>query len=266
MDERVLITNIQRFSLHDGPGIRTTVFCKGCSLHCPWCSNPENIKTWAEQYQKDGYRGVYGRYISCDELFKEIMKDKLFYVWQDDKNGLNRLPGGVTFSGGEPLLQAEQLKPLLKRLKADEVHICVETCLFVPRNRLGLVLEYVDLFYIDIKILNSDSCREILGGRLKKFYHNLEFLAQNRNFVVFRVPVIGGYTDSEENCNAVIELIQQYRPMKVELLKEHNLGQSKYWSLGKKPLKLGTITDVFMDEYARKIESKAQVQTEICMV
>ena len=79
MDEHILITNIQRFSLHDGPGIRTTVFCKGCSLRCPWCANPENLEPRSEDYVKDGVPGTYGRYISCEELLQEVMKDEMFY-------------------------------------------------------------------------------------------------------------------------------------------------------------------------------------------
>ena len=85
----MLITNIQRFSLHDGPGIRTTVFLKGCSIKCPWCSNPENIKNYPEVYYKDGVKGIYGKEFSLDEIYAEIVKDRVFY--EDN--------GGVTFSG-----------------------------------------------------------------------------------------------------------------------------------------------------------------------
>ena len=103
---KILITNVQRFSLHDGPGIRTTVFLKGCSLHCPWCANPENIDFVIEPYIKDDINTTIGQYVSCDELYELIMRDKVFY------DG-----GGVTFSGGEALIQMDVLKPLLERLK-----------------------------------------------------------------------------------------------------------------------------------------------------
>lgn len=107
----MLITNIQRFSLHDGPGIRTTIFLKGCSLRCPWCSNPENIKPYPEKYYKDGIEGIYGKNYTCDEVYNEIIKDRAFY----DENG------GVTFSGGEALLYVNELLPLLEKLKKERI-------------------------------------------------------------------------------------------------------------------------------------------------
>ena len=95
MSDKVLITNNQRFSLHDGPGIRTTVFCKGCSLHCPWCANPENLKAAPEPYRKDGKDGIYGQWISCEELFGEVMKDRIFYEQADSETGAyGGMPGG----------------------------------------------------------------------------------------------------------------------------------------------------------------------------
>ena len=93
--DKILLTNIQRFSLHDGPGIRTTIFLKGCSLRCPWCSNPENLNPYPEEYIKDGNRGIYGKEYAIDEIFIEVMKDKDYY----ESNG------GLNFSGGEALLK-----------------------------------------------------------------------------------------------------------------------------------------------------------------
>ena len=133
---KVLVSNIQRLSLHDGPGIRTTVFFKGCSLHCPWCANPENININSENYfikekclttclktsicnHKGnveclyGAVGIWGKHYSEEEILKEIKKDKGFY----------KKDGGVTFSGGEPLLQAKGLVPLLCRLKKEKINI-----------------------------------------------------------------------------------------------------------------------------------------------
>lgn len=266
MQEKILITNIQRFSLHDGPGIRTTVFCKGCSLHCPWCSNPENIMACTETYHKDGKEGVYGSLVSCNEIYEAVMRDRPFYARYGDAEGLNSLPGGVTFSGGEPLLQIECLEPLLKKLRTENVHICAETCLFVSENQLRIAMEYVDLFYVDVKILDTVKCKTILGGKLEQYLKNLEILFQTKKQTVFRIPVISGYTDDKKNCDAVIKLIQQYQPLKVELIKEHNLGQSKYQSLGRKPPVLGRITDDFMERYGRKIENETRVQTEVCII
>lgn len=124
----MIITNIQRFSLHDGPGIRTTVFLKGCSIRCPWCSNPENINHQIESYVKDGKEGFYGKEYSVDQVLKEVLKDKIFY--EDN--------GGVTFSGGEALLYAKELLPLMEQIKQNNISIAVETCLFV----LQLILRW----------------------------------------------------------------------------------------------------------------------------
>ena len=266
MKDKVLITNIQRFSLHDGPGIRTTVFCKGCSLRCPWCANPENLEPEPEQYVKGGKPGIYGRFVTCEELYGEVMKDALFYRQQGQGTGLDALPGGVTWSGGEALLQADKLEPLFQKLRAAGIHQCVETCLFVPPDKLAIAMEYLDLFYVDIKIMDKERCQNILHGDLELYLTNIKTLFAAQKPVVFRAPVIGGYTDGEENIEAVIDLIRQYRPLKVELIKEHNLGQSKYISLGKTPPELHTVTDEDMENYREKILDSTDIPTEVCKV
>ncbi len=266
MDD-VLITNIQRCSLHDGPGIRTTVFCKGCSLHCPWCSNPENLAATLEPYCKDGKDGVYGRWVSCDELFAEVMKDHQFYEQTAASSGAYAgMPGGVTFSGGEPLLQFDRLRSLLRRLRAEGIHVCVETCLFVPIDELEIAIENVNLFYIDIKILDKERCQRILGGDLEQYLDNLDRAFSVKKPVVFRVPVIGGYTDADDNMKKIIRLINQYPPLKVELLKEHSLGSSKYLSLGRTPLQLNTVTDDMMKQYRDRIVAETGLETEVCKI
>ena len=104
---KVIVSNIQRFCLHDGPGIRTTVFFKGCSLNCPWCANPENIDFNIEEYSENGEKKHFGYEISLEELEKEIIKDEDYYM----------TGGGVTFSGGECLFQFKKIEPLLQKLK-----------------------------------------------------------------------------------------------------------------------------------------------------
>lgn len=266
MDSQILVTNIQRFSLHDGPGIRTTVFCKGCSLRCPWCSNPENLEPRPEEYRKDGRTGTYGRYMAWDEVYREVIKDRAFYGQRGQGEGLASMPGGVTFSGGEPLLQAPGLEPLWRRLKEESVHLCAETSLFAPEDRLRLAIEYLDLFYVDVKILEERLCGQILGGNLKEYLSNLELLFCSKKPVVFRVPVIGGYTDNAQNRERVVELICSYPPIKAELLKEHNLGREKYLSLGKHPLTLDSVTDEKLEGYRREIEQRARVPVQICKI
>ena len=112
MKDQILITNIQRFSLHDGPGIRTTVFCKGCSLRCPWCANPENLEARLETYVKDGKSGIYGRFISKNDLYETVMRDEPFYRQQGQESGLAALPGGVTYSAVVPETENGRCTPM----------------------------------------------------------------------------------------------------------------------------------------------------------
>lgn len=266
MEERILITNIQRFSLHDGPGIRTTVFCKGCSLRCPWCSNPETQNPYPEEYQKDGEKGIYGRYMTCDGICREVLKDRIFYEQREAEGCLADFTGGVTFSGGEPLLQADRMEPLFRRLKERDIPLCAETGLFVSEDRLRLAIKYLNLFYVDIKILDEDLCRRILGGNLKEYFSNLEILFRAQVPVVFRIPVIGGYTDDEKNRKKAAELLKEYRPLKVELLKEHDLGRSKYVSLKMPAPELGAVTDEEMEQYQKELEHFTGLAAEVCRV
>ena len=152
---KVIISDIQRFCLHDGPGIRTTVFLKGCSLRCPWCCNPETINFEIEE-TNENYK--YGYEIDLEDLEKEILKDIKYY-----ENG-----GGVTFSGGECLLQFDKLEPLLKSLKNQGVNICIETSLTVPEKYVDIAIKYVDEFIIDIKILD-ELCEEKINGNIKLY-------------------------------------------------------------------------------------------------
>lgn len=230
-DKQVLLTNIQKFSLHDGPGIRTTFFLKGCSLCCPWCCNPEDIRHEVQIYKKDGAYGEYGRWYSSDELYDEAIKDKAFYEQCGDEGY-----GGITFSGGECMLQMHALEPMLQRLKDENIHMAAETSLFCSSRQLSIAISNIDLFYVDIKILDREKCRKVLGGRIEIYKNNLKMLLESGKFVVFRIPVIGGYTDDVENRSNIISLVKESSQVYknvigIELMKEHNIGLSKYYSL-----------------------------------
>lgn len=219
-EQNILLTNIQRFSLHDGPGIRTAVFLKGCSLRCPWCSNPENLKSEPEKYKKDGIEGIYGKYYSASELVKECLKDKNLYdgklstpdLWNiTNPEQIDQLPGGVTFSGGEALLQAEALVPVCSSLHEAGIHIAVETCLFVPHSNLSIALDHNDFFYADMKILDPDRCRSFEHGNLNQYLENLDMLMKSGKPVVIRIPVIGSYTSTPANRALVHNLLEKYK-------------------------------------------------------
>ena len=274
MDE-VLLTNIQRFSLHDGPGIRTTVFLKGCVVRCPWCANPENLVAREEPYVKDGRPGTYGRRLGTQELVDEIMKDAAFYrgeLGQGERRissaeQLDQLPGGVTFSGGEALMQAAALVPVMERLHGEGVHVAVETCLFVAPSLLGRVLGLVDLFYVDLKVVDAGHCREVLGGDFGVYRRNLDAVIAAGAPVVVRAPVIGGFTDDAENRCAVVEFLRGRRDgvLKAELIRGHNLGDSKYRSLGLEPPPYVEVPDELMDGYAREVAA-AGIPAEVCRI
>ncbi len=250
----MLITNIQRFSLHDGPGIRTTVFFKGCNLRCPWCANPENLSFEKEKYIKDGINGVYGYELRIEELEEEILKDNLYY-----EDG-----GGVTFSGGEALLYFKELEPLLKRLKDKQIHICVETALMVKEELLEIALRYVDLFIIDIKILNDKN--NVIGGNVQLYKNNVKKVFENNKKVIFRIPLIKPYTYNKENIEEIEKFLTNYRPEKVEIFKIHRLAENKYKSLNKKMLEIKEeISDKEMEELKSKL-NQLNIITEICQI
>lgn len=254
----MLITNIQRFSLHDGPGIRTTIFIKGCSLRCPWCSNPENLNVFPEKYVKNGVESIYGSVYTEDKIYDEITKDRFFYGTD----------GGVTFSGGEALLQGEKLVSLIKKLKKLRITVAVETCLFVPEKQLKKIIPYIDFFYVDMKILNRDRCNKVINGNIDLYRNNMKLLTSQKSITV-RIPVIGGYTDDEENINDIISELKKYENsiIKVELIKGHNLGSEKYESLGKAKPVFKEVNDSFMEQYKKKIEAHIKkVPVEICKI
>ena len=288
-EKNILLTNIQRFSLHDGPGIRTTVFLKGCSIHCPWCSNPENLLHREQRYVKMDHngkveeKGTYGKWYSPDELYSEVIKDKAFYGSCNANSAtyLDSLPGGVTFSGGECMLQMKELDPMLQRLNDEQIHTIVETSLFCSSVQLSIAIKHIDLFYVDIKVLNDDLCSSSLGGRIELYKNNLVTLLNSGKPVVFRLPVIGGYTDSEENRKAVVELIESKAKsysnlLKIEILKEHNLGTNKYQSLidGGNEIMLpeyNGVSDELMVQYKIEIEEGlriigSSIPVEICKI
>lgn len=279
MNGKILVTDIQRFSLHDGPGIRTTVFLKGCAIRCPWCSNPENLEHVVQRYVKDGETGFYGKWYSSDELFQEVIRDKNFYVGDlfdykvTSSMMFEKLPGGVTFSGGECLLQMDELEDVLQKIHCDGIHIAIETSLFANPDKLEIALKYVDLFYADIKILDKHRCRNILNGNLDVYFSNLNVLMNSGKPIVARIPVIASFTDDEHNIYQVTELLENFQGnlLKVEIIKEHNLGLRKYQSLLKAGNKIDVpdykgVEDSMLINYQSQLRKRVKVPIEICKI
>ena len=239
----LVVTNIQRMCFHDGPGIRTTVFTKGCSVHCPWCSNPENISFEPEIYEKDGFQGIYGREYTAAELEYILLKDRDF--WGED--------GGVTFSGGEALMQAEALADILIRLKELRVHIALETALFVQGENLQRVLPYIDYVIADVKTLESHVCKEIMGGDLATYLDNIQKLYTSGKLRLFRLPCCEEYTFTNNNRQLVNEFLCQYQDIPVQVFAIHKLGEKKYQSLGKTMWKAKELDRQSLEDYCEEL-------------
>jgi len=228
-----LIFDIRRFSVHDGPGIRTTLFFKGCPLSCWWCHNPESRSPEAESGKRmlplDGkhycFEEVTGREMTLQEVLTELLKDRVFY---EESNG------GVTLSGGEPLLQADFAGKLLKLLKEEGLHTAVDTCGHVPAGELEKVIPYTDLFLYDLKLLDDQKHFEYTAVSNALILKNLTYLVQKRKNIAIRFPVIPGITDTRENTELLKSFLITLQPgiSKIHLLPYHNAARAKYERLG----------------------------------
>ncbi len=241
-----LIFDIQRFSVHDGPGIRTTVFMKGCPLHCKWCHNPEGLSA-RQQLQhfeekcigcgRCGDRSnlsiiekcpakaltVCGRTVTKEETLKEILKDRIFY--KDD--------GGVTFSGGECLCQADFVQSVLQEVKALGIHTAIDTSGYVTWDSIEKTLESCDLYLYDIKCIDPILHRKNTGVDNGLILKNLERLSALGREIWARIPVIPQFNATEKEMNAIAEFIASLDSISQATLIPYNvLGVEKYKSLG----------------------------------
>lgn len=270
---QVLISNIQRYCVHDGPGIRTLIFMKGCPLRCLWCCNPEtqtfrlellflehkcilcrrciySCKVGAISF--DGNRlmtnrkvcvgcgectkvcypeaRTFGRsrWIGVDELVREVMADLRFYL---------RSGGGVTLSGGEPLMQPESAEIIAEKCKRYGISIAIETSGYARWENFRRVVQHCDVIFCDIKHMDPVVHRELTGVSNEPILENIRRC--NREFgtdkvFIIRIPIVPGYTDSKDNLEQAAEFISNLEHVtRVELLKYHRLGMAKYGYLGK---------------------------------
>ena len=219
----MLVSNIQRFCLHDGPGIRTTVFFMGCPLRCFWCCNPENMESRMCKYSKNGIDGFYGHEYSTEQLLEVLLRDRDFYSKD----------GGVTFSGGEFLLYLSDNINLLKKLKELDISICIETSLAVSREKIKPIIDYIDYFYIDLKVFTEKS--STIGFEPLLFFNNLKLLKKINQKIVFRIPLVKGFNDDNDNLCIIKNIIKDFEPSSVEIFQIHNLAKEKYLSLHMTP-------------------------------
>ena len=216
------IINITRYCTDDGPGIRTTVFLKGCPLRCLWCHNPESQNPNEEQYT-NGEK--IGKTVSAQEVLEEILRDKVFY----DTSG-----GGVTISGGEPLFQPEFTAEILRLCKEQEIHTAIETSGYASSKALDAVLKYCDLVLFDIKETDKAKHLAYTGVSPELVLRNLKKINQLQIPFVIRLPIIPGLNDRKEHFIMVKELAAELTFCQgVEIMPYHRLGEYKYAQLGR---------------------------------
>lgn len=216
----MIVTNIQRFCLQDGPGIRTTVFLKGCHLRCPWCCNPETQNREIET-SIDGST-VFGKEYSVNQLYEEIIKDEIYY--KDN--------GGVTFSGGEPMWHIEELMPLIDMLHKKNITVAVETTGSVPKEYYEMSLGKIDYYLTDIKILEPTS-KDKIRLDSETYRNNVKYLVDNNCTIRFRMPLVLGYTVTEDNLKLVASFLKELNIDEIDAFETHNFGKEKYEKLGR---------------------------------
>lgn len=258
--------DIQRFSVHDGPGIRTVIFFKGCNLNCSWCHNPESIK------MKNQIEFYSDRCIGCDACFdvckesvhsldenkehqidresctgclncadncfaealvgvgREMNSEKLLDNILTDREYFNNSGGGVTFSGGECMLQIEFLEDILKLCKKENLHTAIDTAGNVPWSFFEKIIAYTDLFLLDIKAADTDLHKTHTGADNNLILENIKKLSEIEKEIIIRIPLIIGVNDTQ--IEAIGQVLKPLNIKKVEVLPFHKLGEHKYAVLG----------------------------------
>lgn len=265
-----MIFNIQRYSTHDGPGIRTVVFLKGCSLSCRWCQNPESRSRTRDvlfdarlclegcDLCQQAAPGVIERALNGLIIHREKLNDATLDALTDccptqamtvcgedqqvadimatvlrDKPFYDRSGGGLTLSGGEPFMNPDLALSLFKASHVQGIHTAVETCLHVPWHAVEPSLPYVDLFLADLKHVDGEVFKQWAGGSAKRVLENLKRLAAAGKKITIRVPLIPGFNADEASIKAITRFAaDELNVREIHFLPYHTLGMNKYTLLG----------------------------------
>ena len=221
-----MLFNIQRWSLHDGPGIRTTLFFQGCPLRCRWCSNPESWEFERKSEQTHLGKNQHNQYFPTDEIARvidTITRDAVFY---------RASGGGVTFSGGEALAQPELLRYLADTLSAAGIPTAVETCGLFDFTQISDILEMINDIFIDLKQTDDAMHKTLTGVSNGRIIENIHRIDEMGKTFVIRIPLVKNLTDTPENIDKSIDICATLKNLiRVELLPYHSLGVGKYVDL-----------------------------------
>ena len=222
------IFDIQRFSTHDGPGIRTIVFLKGCALRCRWCCNPESQSYDIETMRQAGAIKTVGSDVDVQQVVAEVLKDRPYY---------RRSGGGVTLSGGECMIQPDFAVALLKECKDNGINTAIETTAFASADTVRRFIPYVDTFLMDIKHINSAKHREFTNQPNERILENARLIAAEAKKLIIRVPVIPTFNDKPEEIAEIAKFAASLPNVdEIHLLPYHNMGRDKYEGLGREYL------------------------------
>lgn len=221
------IFDIQRFSIHDGPGIRTIVFLKGCVLRCKWCCNPESQEYRIQKMMVQGEEKIIGKDVTVEEVMETVEKDRPYY---------QRSGGGLTLSGGESLCQPDFARDLLRAAKERGINTALESMGCAPFSVIEEILPYLDTYLLDIKHMDGEKHREFTGRSNELMLENAEKIAATgKTNLVIRVPVIPTFNCTIKEIQDIAVFADSLPGVKkIHLLPYHRLGQDKYEGLGRK--------------------------------
>lgn len=256
LDTKGRIFDIQKFSVHDGPGIRTIVFLKGCVLRCKWCCNPESQEYGIQNLTLGGKTKVCGRDVTVKEVMEEVKKDMPYY---------RRSGGGLTLSGGESLCQPEFAAALLRAAKESAINTAMESTGYADVKVIDSILEYLDLYLMDIKHTDGKKHESFTGKSNEKILKNAEYIAKNAKELIIRVPVIPTFNDTVEEIRSISEFAASLPNVKkIHLLPYHRLGLDKYKGLGRNYELTHIVPPT--DEHMEKLKCAAMKTGLICQI